>query len=392
MKVLLLGVGMQGKATLFDLVRCGKFDEIVAADTDLEGLREFHKQQSFGTKVRLEHIDANDDIDLNRLFSERPDVVLDLLPACFVEKVAKAAISNGVNLVNTCFVRPELLKLEQAAIDKGVAILPEFGLDPGIDLLLLGDAVNKLDEVRKIRSYGAGLPEPAISLDNPLRYKATWTMEGVLTAYTREACVLADGRPEQIASRDLFNPENLHSVNVEGVGELEAYPNGDSIKLAAKAGLNPSRLTHVGCYTMRWPGHSAFWKPLVDLNMLDDSEVVVDGIGVSKRKFLASALQPIVELKDRERDVVIIRIEVTGLKDSRQVTIVNQMIDYRDLKTGFTAMNRTVGFTASIGAQLIATGGIGKKGIVSTMKDIPFDTVRRALLERGIVFTETWTE
>ena len=85
--------------------------------------------------------------------------------------------------------------------------------------------------------------------------------------------------------------------------------------------------------------------------------------------------------------MVVIRVEVKGTKDGRPLTIVNQLTDYRDLETGFSAMSRTVGFTASIGAELVATGAIRKIGIAHTIRDVPFDTMKRALARRGIVFS-----
>ena len=387
MKVLLMGVGMQGKAALFDLAQNGIFDEIVAADVDLDGLLDFHKQRSLGQRVRCERLDMADAASMGRLFSESPDVVIDLLPPAYLNTVAQAAVSHGASLVNTCFIEPALLEIEQLAVEKAVTILPEFGVDPGIDLLLLGDALGKLDEVEEIRSYGAGIPEPEFSRDNPLRYKATWTLEGVLRAYLREATLVREGTLQSIPANELFAAKNVHSVNVADIGELEAYPNGDATRLAHQAGLDPTQLDHLGCYTMRWPGHSAIWRQLVALGLLDDSDVVVDGASISKKKFLAAAFEPLVRLGADERDVVIIRVDVVGLKDNKRVRIVNQLIDYRDLRSGFTAMSRTVGFTASIGAELLATGAVDKQGIAHAIRDIPFDTMKRLLAKRGIVLT-----
>ncbi len=68
--------------------------------------------------------------------------------------------------------------LADEAKARDVTILPEFGMDPGIDLVLLGEAVRSLDHVEEIISYGAGFPEPEAT-DNPLKYKVTWTFEGV---------------------------------------------------------------------------------------------------------------------------------------------------------------------------------------------------------------------
>jgi lysine 6-dehydrogenase len=63
------------------------------------------------------------------------------------------------------------------------------------------------------------------------------------------------------------------------------------------------------------------------------------------------------------------------------------LIDRRDLATGLTAMNRTVGFTASIGAQLIGRGVVDKRGLLSPVTDIPYDIVVNELANRGIHIT-----
>jgi len=386
-ELLLLGAGMQGKAALFDLITRGDFTGIVAADADIEGLERFCRERSFGARVRCEPLDVEDDASLERLLRAEPDVVLDLLPVTFVERVASKVARSGAHLVNTCYVRPGVEEAARIAGRQGTVVLPEFGVDPGLDLLLLGDALGKVEAVEEIRSYGAGLPAPEISRCNPLRYKCTWNMEGVLGAYRREAVRVVGGEIESIAADELFAQANIHPVEVEGVGALEAYPNGDATSLARQAGIDPAGLSHLGCYTMRWPGHAALWKPLVDLGLLDEGDVEVDGRPVSRRRLLAAALEPTVRLSDDERDVVIVRVEVTGRRGGEPVRIVNQLIDYRDLDTGFTAMNRTVGFTASIGAQLLASGKIPGAGLKSAIRDVPFDVVKSELGERGIALT-----
>ena len=50
-------------------------------------------------------------------------------------------------------------------------------------------------------------------------------------------------------------------------------------------------------------------------------------------------------------------------------------------------MNRTVGYTASIGAQMIGTGQITKRGLLSPVTDIPYKTFSRELDKRGIRVT-----
>lgn len=62
-------------------------------------------------------------------------------------------------------------------------------------------------------------------------------------------------------------------------------------------------------------------------------------------------------------------------------------MNYRDLDIGLTAMSRTVGFTASIGAQMIATGKIAQVGLLSPVRDVPFDLFAIELRRRGIQVT-----
>jgi saccharopine dehydrogenase-like NADP-dependent oxidoreductase len=47
-------------------------------------------------------------------------------------------------------------------------------------------------------------------------------------------------------------------------------------------------------------------------------------------------------------------------------------------------MNRTVGYTASIGAQMILRGDIRKRGLLSPLTDIPTNTFFTELRQRGI--------
>ncbi len=63
-------------------------------------------------------------------------------------------------------------KRGKSSTRRNLTILPEFGMDSGIDLVLLGEVVRSLDNVEEIISCGAGFPELE-AVDNPLKYKVT---------------------------------------------------------------------------------------------------------------------------------------------------------------------------------------------------------------------------
>ena len=312
MKILLLGAGQQGRAALFDLVQSSDVREVIAADLALDALQAHVGSQSYGNKVRCVKLDAANAAQLDDLCREKPDVILDLLPPAYNDQVAAAAVTHGAHLVNTNYTTPTMKDLAEAAAARGVSLLPEFGLDPGIDLVLLGTAVRSFDVVESITMYGSGLPElPAA--DNPLRYKVSWSLEGVLRSYRRAARIRQDGEEVNIDSSQLFAPENIHTVAIEELGDLEAFPNGDALPFCDLLGLDRETLQNMGRYTLRWPGHCAFWKSLVDLHLLDEAPVIVNGQAIDRTAYLTAALEPTLQYGANERDLALVRIEVTGL-------------------------------------------------------------------------------
>jgi lysine 6-dehydrogenase len=252
--------------------------------------------------------------------------------------------------------------------------------------VLLGEAVRSFDTVDGIITYGAGFPERD-ALDNPLNYKVTWTFEGLLRSYYRAGRIIRDGEIVEFGETEMFSPELTYQIELQGLGKLEAFPNGDALKYANLMGIEISCLKNLGRYVLRWPGHCAFWKALVDLHFLDEAPLVVDGVVVDRRHYLAALIEPQLQYKDDERDVVVVRIEVEGDKDGQRKRTIHQVIDFRDLATGFTAMSRTVGYTASIGAQMLGTGEIAKRGLLSPVTDVPYEAFVRHLAKRDIHVT-----
>ncbi|MFX1284663.1 MAG: saccharopine dehydrogenase family protein [Promethearchaeota archaeon] len=388
MKVLLLGVGLQGKVALHDLVNSDSISEIIAADKEINTLKQLVKHNQY-SKVRCEFLDANNQDHINQLMSLKPDIVIDLLPIPFLERIAISAVKFGLNLINTLSVTPQIRALEGEAKRKGITVLPEFGLDPGIDLVLLGQAIKGLEDIEVINSYGAGIPTLEAA-NNPLKYKVTWSFEGVLHTYFRKSRIIRNGEIVTIKENEIFNSENIHEINIEDIGTLEAFPNGDALQYLQSIGIEEKSkkfksIKQMGRYTMRWPGHCSFWKKVVDLHLLDNEQIEIDGTKINRRTFLAKILAPHLQLEANERDLAILHIEVVGKKQGKKTRIIYQLVDKRDLKTGFTAMSRTVGYTVSIGAQMVGNGQITKKGILSPVNDVQFDIFERELNKRGII-------
>ena len=179
----------------------------------------------------------------------------------------------------------------------------------------------------------------------------------------------------------------LKELISQNIGVLELIPNGDAVIFADYLGiLNTIRNTS-RC-SMRWEGHCSFWKKLKDLNFLSDEPVNGLPCNITPHQFMVKHLEPQLQYKDHERDIVAMRNIIIGLKDKKKVKMTFDLVDYRDLETGLFAMNRTVGYTASIGAQMIAKGDINQKGLLTPIRDVPYEKFINEIKKRNISIEE----
>jgi len=369
MNVLLLGCGSQGKAALYDLIRNKDIKKIFVVERGqkiklfIDGLGD--------KRVRLRRTDAKSKRRMLGLM-KKVDVIIDLLPTEFRARIAKLAVISGTDLVNTSYRH----HLHELSGQKKITLLPEMGLDPGIDLVLAGHAIRQLDKVISFSSACGGIPAKDAA-DNPIKYKVSWTFDGVLDAYMRAGDVIVDGKLTKIFAGKAFDYNK--PITITGIGKLDCYPNGHASVYARLLGIHKT-VVQMGRYTLRWAGHCDFWKKIIKLGLLDDDPVD----GVSPRRFLAKVLGPRLQYGVHEHDLVVLRNEFVGYKGKMKVKIIQRLIDRRDMKTGFFAMNRTVGFTASIAAQMILDGRIKKKGILNPAKDVPYGEFMSELRMRGI--------
>ena len=164
MKIIVLGVGLQGKAVIHDLESSTLVTEIFAADI-------FTKENSFAetedflakrgySKTRAIKLDVVNEKNLAGRFTERGlNAVICMLPIELALTAARAALDAGIPFISSNYTY-DLSVLDELAKEKNGIILPEMGLDPGIDLILGRLAKDELDVVYGINSYGGGIPAP----------------------------------------------------------------------------------------------------------------------------------------------------------------------------------------------------------------------------------------
>ena len=208
---MVLGMGLQGKAVIHDLEQSDLISKIFAADINLDNAKAYLERMGY-SKTEVLKLDVSRDNDLAGTYTKMGiDIVICMLPIELALTAARAAIHAGIPFVSSNYTY-QLQELDTLAKEKNSIILPEMGLDPGIDLLLGRMAVDQLDQVHGLYSYGGGIPAPECADDSPIRYKISWIFDRVLAVYTREARLLKNGKSHIVTGDEIFNPENVHQI------------------------------------------------------------------------------------------------------------------------------------------------------------------------------------
>jgi saccharopine dehydrogenase-like NADP-dependent oxidoreductase len=379
------GMGLQGRAALLDLTRSQGVDKVLCADAvrgdDLGKLERFLDRG----KVEMVQMDGSSTRDIVRVLERGADVAIDLLPVQLMPLAFEAAIEARVPLVSTNYAHT-LRHMHEPALAAGVALMPECGLDPGIDLVICGQAAREFDEIHVINSYCGGFPEKR-ACTNPLNYKISWNWDMVLRSHKRAAVLIRDGQKVSLSAEEQHREDMIANIEFPGLGELEAIPNGDTVAYTDLLGLTKT-VREAGRYALRWPGWSSLIRPLKKLGFLSEDPIDVDGCPVSPHRFMVKLLEPKLQYHDDEKDLVAMLNVFKGIKKGRKTSWVSSLLIERDLETGLLAMNISVAGPASIVAQMLGRGEITKKGLLSPAVDVPYKPFMRELEHRGIVVKE----
>ncbi|CAG2103722.1 unnamed protein product, partial [Medioppia subpectinata] len=200
---------------------------------------------------------------------EESDLVVSLLPYALHPKIAEKCIRFKTNMVTASYTTPQMRELNQAAIDAGITIVNEVGLDPGIDHLLAMECFDHVHsnggKITSFVSYCGGIPVPE-NADNPLRYKFSWNPKGVILNSVAAAKWIQNNEVMEIPAGGALMDNTtdidfLHGYNLEG------YPNRDSTQYRDIYGISSAKTVLRG--TLRYKGFCDVMKGLHMMNLLD---------------------------------------------------------------------------------------------------------------------------
>lgn len=369
------------------------------------------------------------------------DIVISMLPARMHLMVAEGCMKHKTNMVTASYVSPEIKELNNEAKKKGVLILNEIGVDPGIDHMSAMNIIDRIKdaggEINSFRSYTGGLVAPKFD-NNPWNYKFTWNPRNVVVAGQGSAAqIIVNGKYKYIPYHKLF--QRINRTEVLDYGEFEIYMNRDSLKYRKSYGLENVETMTRG--TMRRPGFSRAWNIFVQLGATDDTYTLENSENMTYRDFIntflkyekditveeklakyanisedsmcmyklrwlgifknkkiglknatpAQILQKLLEekwkLEDHDKDMIVMQHKFDYVLEGKSKRITSSMI-VEGQDSVHTAMSITVGLPVAIAVKMILTGKIKESGVHIPVNRKIYTPILKELGDYGIKFIE----
>ena len=348
-KFCVLGGGRQGTAIAYDLLKFGSPSNVVIADIDLHQAQvsaERNRSLLNTDKVLAMQVNVNDENQMLDLLKD-VDVLISAVPYHLNTKVTDFAIQSSTSMVDlgghTGIVQAQLARSSEAN-ERGITIVPDCGMGPGMNVTMALLAMEQLDNPKHVRIWDGGLPLNPVG---PWNYASFFNINGLTNEYDGDAFFIKDSKVVQVPC---FEDIEILSFGGE-IGNLEAA--------VTSGGLSTMPWTYEGQLetlenkTLRYFGH---WEQMIafrQLGLFDLKPIQFNNQEIIPREFYHQLLEPKLNANSKE-DVCIMRTEAVGEKDGMCKKAVVETLEYYDDKTNFYAMEKWTGWHASMMAIRIA--------------------------------------
>ena len=435
-RILVVGAGRSASTLIQYLLDFSEENDwlITVADFDLELAK---KKVNNHTNAKAISFDVFDEEQRNDGI-RNADIVVSMLPASMHILLAEDCVFQGKNMVTASYVSEEIAALNDKAVEKGVLLLNEIGLDPGIDHMSAKKVIDEIHadggEIHTFKSFCGGLVAPKYDT-NPWNYKFTWNPRNVILAGQGTAQFIRNGQYKYIPYQSLYS--RTETMDVLEAGAFEGYANRDS--LGYREAYDLADIPTIFRGTLRRPGYCEAWNVFVQLGMTDDtyrvsglsnmtwrnfinSFLVFDEVKtveeklqsnlslsdevIDKLKWLgifekipigldnatpAQVLQKLLEskwsLEEEDKDMIVMQHQFHyQLKGEEKCMHSSLVLEGKNQI--HTAMSMTVGLPVAIATKLILQGKVQLSGVqIPVMKEV-YESVLKELKSFGIDFVE----
>jgi lysine 6-dehydrogenase len=368
MKVAVLGAGMVGRAIAVDLAVRYDVTSFDVSDNNLSILT----SRNSAIKTRRA------DLQQYSLYSEwlSPfDLVVTAVPGFMGYKCLEAVIGCAKNVADISFFPEDALQLDALAKQKGVTVITDVGVAPGMSNLILG-YFNTQMKVTSFECYVGGLPA---NPQPPFFYKAPFSPIDVIEEYIRPARLKEKG---EIVTRPALTEREM--MHFDGVDELEAF-NTDGLRSLL---FTLPDIPDMKEKTLRYPGHIDLILKLKQAGFFNEKAVDIKGQKISPLEFSSRVLIDSWKLGEEEEELTVMKVIVDGESNGKKIRVDYSLLDRYDTKSKTSSMSRTTGYTCTAAVELINKKLFSEKGVfppelVGSKKDC-FDYVLQHLNERGV--------
>ncbi|MGQ0703864.1 MAG: saccharopine dehydrogenase family protein, partial [Gemmatimonadales bacterium] len=282
MQFLVLGAGLQGSAAAFQLLQDERVERVTLADRRPGRLPHFLEPVQ-GERLHQAELDASDHASLVALMRSN-HAALCALPYYLNEPVTRAAIEAGCHACdlggNTEIVFMQK-RHHEAALARGVSIIPDCGLAPGLVNILAAEGIRRIGRARSVKIYVGGLPRHP---EPPLNYQIVYSLEGALDYYSTPSWVLRGGKAVPVEALSEVETQEFPAP----VGALEAFHTGGGISTLPFR--FEGQIETMEYKTLRYPGHAAIMRAIRELGLISNTPIDVKGQRVVPRDLFIAAV------------------------------------------------------------------------------------------------------
>ncbi len=359
-----------------DLAESKLVDRVVIGDMDPSKAEKMVREVGHG-KISTVKVDAAKHDDLVKTI-RGSSVMINAIWFEHNLRVMKAAIEARVHyndLGGLFHMTRKQLELNEQAKKAGVTVVLGGGESPGITNVMCASSAERMDSVQEIRIRVGGVEKGKHSSE---KLAFPFAISTVFDEYSKPPVMFVDGRFQEMAPLsgeeevEFPPPVGRNRCHYSLHSEIATLPfSFKGLRLVDfKLGISEKTFKAI--------------KPLLDAGLDDSAPIEVKGHKVSPREFAIAFLASRSSGEEPVRHVAI-RTQVTGVRVGRRLRNTQLVVAGPSEKLGVkNATGFLTGVGASIVAQFVLNGKIGKRGVLAPETCVPPGPFKEELEMRGV--------
>ncbi len=379
MRIAIIGGGAIGSAVAYDLAQRDDTDEVRVCDSRARSLQNLRKLVD-SPKLHPYQVDGRDTTVLAPIVAECDCIVGCASPEINL-KLAQLALATGTPFCDqggSDVITEQILELDAEAKEKGIWLIPDCGLAPGLVNILCLLGIEEFDKVENAFIRVGDIP---LSPTPPFNFRVSTSAEKIIEDYSGPANLIRDGAPITVDSLTGVEPIFFR----EPYGLLESFYS--AVNMRALSQHVQGRVKNLDLKTIRYPGHADQWRFVLGLGFGEKQSIDLR-THLTYRDVLIRRLRRL--LGDEQPDVVLLRVLINGTIGGERKTLVFEMIDTYNDAEGLSAIRRSTSMPTATVAALLANNEIAGAGAAPPELVLDKPAFIEQLIRRDMSINKEW--